>query len=60
MKPTNQQNNIQAQNKSGKWVPAIPEPYFLAFGRCKCDCGKVFWSEERYREHYALKHILEL
>ena len=53
-------NNVQVQNKRGEWVPAIPEPYYLFFGRYKCDCHKIFWSEKRYREHYALEHILSL
>jgi hypothetical protein len=40
------------------WVPAIPEPFFLAFGRTRCDCGSTFWGRQRYREHYALAHVL--
>jgi len=51
---------MQAQNKYGEWVPAIEEPYFLAFNRCKCRCGEVLWGRKRYREHYALTHILGL
>ncbi len=53
-------NNVSAKNKRGEWVPAIEVPYYLAFGRCECRCGKRFWSEKRYREHYALEHILGL
>lgn len=49
-----------AKNKYGEWVPCIEEPYFLSFGRCKCRCGKVTWGRKRYREHYALEHILGL
>lgn len=47
------------QNNEGKYVPAIPLPFYLSLGRCKCQCNKVFWSEEAYRGHYALKHILK-
>lgn len=47
-------------NRIGEYVPAIPMPFYLRFGRCKCDCGKSFSSEKRYREHYALSHILNL
>lgn len=46
------------QNERGEWVPAIPEPYFLAFGRVRCDCGETRWSKRSYREHYALAHVL--
>ena len=46
------------QNSEGKWVEAIPEPYYGL--RRKCDCGKKFWTEEGYEGHYALKHILKL
>lgn len=48
------------QNKFGEWVPSIELPYYLAFGRCRCRCGKVLWSEKRYREHYALEHVMGL
>jgi len=48
----------QTQNERGEWVPAIPEPYFRAFGRVRCDCGEKFRNRRRYREHYALAHIL--
>lgn len=47
------------QNQRGEWVPAIPEPLFLAFGRVRCDCGAKYRNRNRYREHYALTHILE-
>ena len=48
------------QNKRGEWVPAIPEPYQISLGRCRCNCGHVSWTRKRYREHYALRHILAL
>jgi hypothetical protein len=48
------------QNDRGEWVPAIPLPYFLAFGRVRCDCGERFRGQKRYREHYALTHVLGL
>lgn len=50
----------QTQNERGEWVPAIPLPYFLAFGRVRCDCGERFRDQRRYREHYALTHVLGL
>lgn len=48
------------QNDRGEWVPAIPEPYFLMFGWVKCSCGSKFRGRSRYREHFALAHILGL
>lgn len=45
-----------AENSRGEWVPAIPLPYIGI--RNKCHCGKKFWTLERYREHYALHHVL--
>ena len=47
--------SIEEKNKAGEWVPAIPEPFY---GLKKiCSCGKSFWKYEKYREHYAYKHI---
>lgn len=43
-------------NSRGQYVPAIPLPFF-GF-RKKCHCGAKFWTLNRYREHYALHHIL--
>jgi hypothetical protein len=51
---------VTAQNKRGEYVPAIPLPMFVMFGRKKCACGKTFRNERRYREHYALVHALAL
>lgn len=48
------------QGFGGKWVPAIPEPYFLGFGRVRCECGEKFKNKKHYRGHYALVHILGL
>ena len=45
------------QNKAGQWVPAIPLPFYGL--RKRCGCGRRFWTEEGYRGHYALVHILE-
>ena len=47
----------QTQNKKGQWVPAIYEPYYNLFTK-ECHCGKKFLTLKRYREHYALEHIL--
>ena len=51
-------NTTSTQNKAGEWVPAIEEPYYHLF-RKECRCGKKFWTSKRYREHYALAHILK-
>lgn len=51
--------NISTQNDAGQWVPAIPLPLYLAFGRCRCSCGVTRWGMRRYREHYALAHIVD-
>ncbi len=53
----NEAVNLQ-QNGRGQWIPAIPLPFYgLKKG---CWCGRKFWTEEGYRAHYALKHILEV
>lgn len=46
------------QNRRGEWVPSIPLPMYGLRKKCWV-CGKKFWTEERYREHYALHHILD-
>lgn len=46
------------ENKRGEWVPAIPLPFYL-IKRRKCTCGAKFWTNDGYRGHYALKHILD-
>lgn len=67
--------NTQVQNERGEWVPAIPLPFYgaLQIG-CPAHVGKTQrcparWNhlpggraraERRYREHYALRHILGL
>jgi hypothetical protein len=50
------------QNDRGEWVPAIPEPLYVGWRlrRCRCDCGETFRNRRRYREHYALAHVLGL
>lgn len=53
-----QVKDIATQNKRGEWVPPIPLPYYLGFGRVRCECGQKFWGEEAYNGHYAYKHIL--
>jgi len=52
--------NTQIQNDKGQWVPAIPEPLYEWFDLKKCKCGRMFWTKEGYRAHYALAHILFL
>lgn len=51
---------ISCKNKKGEYVPAIPEPYYLLFGRVKCNCGQKFRNKKEYRGHFALEHILYL
>lgn len=50
--------HAQVQNKYGRWVPAVPEPFCGI--RKECQCGRKFWRYESYRAHYALKHIMGL
>lgn len=50
---------IAQQNDAGQWTPAIPLPLHLAFGRKRCSCGVTRWGLRRYREHYALAHIID-
>ena len=49
---------VSTQNRLGKYVPAIPEPFHGL--RKHCECGAKFWSMDAYRGHYALVHILHL
>lgn len=44
------------QNALGQWVPSIPLPFYGL--RKHCGCGRKFWTEEGYRGHYALAHVL--
>ncbi len=45
--------NMQ-QNPDGTWQEAIPLPmYGLRKG---CHCGKKFWKEKNYNEHYIVAH----
>lgn len=58
--PVRRPEGTSTQNSRGEWVPAIPEPYFVMFGWVKCSCGSKFRGRSRYREHFALAHILGL
>jgi len=49
-------DDTATQNERGEWVPAIPLPFYGL--RKRCTCGRSFWTEEGYRGHYALAHIL--
>ena len=58
-------NGVQQTNRSGLWVPAIPLPLYginsVRCGACEQTFrGKKQLRELRYREHYALAHILDL
>lgn len=55
-------NTTRHQNDRGEWVPAIPLPLFVGFRlrKCRCECGQTFPNKLRYREHFALAHILGL
>lgn len=46
------------ENERGQWVVAIPEPYFKLI-RKRCECGKLFWTMEGYKGHFALRHIID-
>ena len=53
---------IEAQNIDGNWVEAIPKPYYCMI-KVECpkpECLRRFWTEEGYKGHYALIHILRL
>lgn len=51
----------QAQNRHGDWVPSIPVPFFIGRKKVRCPrCPLVCKDQKRYREHYALDHILDL
>lgn len=49
----NQDGNWQ-QNQDGTWSEAIPLPFYGL--RKGCYCGKKFWKEEKYRQHYRNTH----
>ena len=51
-------DGTMTQNDEGQWVPSIPVPFYGL--RKRCECGRKFWTEEGYRGHYALAHILRL
>ena len=59
-KKNNKLNNVFTKNIHNQFVPSIPEPFFLSFGRVKCECGQKFKNKKLYRQHYALEHILGL
>jgi hypothetical protein len=52
--------STMCKNDKGEWVPAIPLPYYERLRLKKCKCGEMFFTENGYRGHYALRHILEL
>lgn len=53
-------SDVQACNKRGEYVPAVPEPLYVGWRlkKCQCDCGEVFKTRREYRGHYAYAHIL--
>jgi hypothetical protein len=50
--------DVQVLNTKGEWVPAVPLPIFLWFGRCQCHCGVKRKNRVSYMEHFAYAHIL--
>lgn len=50
--------DTQVRNAWGEWVPAIPLPLFVRFGRKRCRCRRTFWTTDGYRGHYAYAHVL--
>jgi len=51
--------DVKALNERGQWVPSIPLPLYILL-RCRCECGRAFWTAAGYRGHYALTHVLGL
>ncbi len=52
----------QLNPKTGRWEPSVPLPFYngllwwpllLRFG---CECGKTFWWERSYRQHWLEAH----
>lgn len=39
-----------------RWRPSRPLPFYLIFGRCRCECGRKFRNEQRYNEHWDAEH----
>ena len=50
--------SAQTQNSRGEWVPAIPLPLYVRWGRKQCDCGRKFRTMDAYNGHYAYAHVL--
>jgi hypothetical protein len=51
------------ENNRGEWVPATPLPLYTSSwlrNRFGCQCGRKFRTEEDYRGHFALVHLLGL
>lgn len=48
---------IKTTNSMGEWVPAIPLPMVISFGRVQCKCGNKYFTRSRYRKHYVHTHI---
>lgn len=42
--------------EDGMWRESCPLPFFFAFGRCQCECGKRFWSTAKYRAHWRAEN----
>ena len=60
----NFESSESTQNTEGKYVPAIPEPFwswwfFGLYERAHCECERKFDNLEEYQGHYALIHILK-
>lgn len=50
--------DLEVQNHQGVWVPIVPLPIKLLFWRRQCHCGRKFFTNRRYQEHYAYGHIM--
>jgi hypothetical protein len=44
------------ENPDGTWSEAIPLPFYGPIGLKQCVCGKSFFKEKNYREHYRKEH----
>lgn len=44
------------ENTDGTYSEAIPLPFYGLIGMKQCSCGRHFFREESYREHYRKEH----
>lgn len=49
--------SVDEEYAPGRWRLSCPLPYYLAFGRCRCECGQKFKDEDRYETHWRNEHV---